>query len=757
MKRKKSIDYLVVIKYFSLTLLCAIFSMIKGSPSVYSVGVFSAVIALNQNPFIMAIVLVLSTVIVGGKRLLFYFLSPIILFLALWGLYKAKKKQMSAELAIFTFLSLLPYVALFDAAALVEKITDSVITSVIALVLYIGGKAVTSKGLKYKLGYEEVFTVFISIALTGLGMSNLISPYLWKGLSIFLILCISFVYKSEKCTIISAVLGLSLSIYYGNVSYVSLYVILAIAVISVMPLSRFLSAILVVAVDYGVYSVFGIFGEYTLLNSLSVLLGALIFSLIPTRLLNSVKDKISLFKDKQLSRMSINRNRLMTSNRLYDLSAVFLEIADSFTALAEHEKNERAVTNSVANQILCSVCANCANKAKCVDKPNKKADLMKTVEIGLAKGKLSFIDIPCGLSGSCIHPNDLIFAANRVISNVKEKSDDKKNKEAGRILLSGGAKGVAEILKRLAFEFGAQLKYQSQMEKTLSEKLYRSGYKITELLIYGENTDQSVSMIVTGKEFSVSAIKKIVESVINTNLNLTEKCFVTDEKCYLCFKGSAKFDAVFGVCSLKKDNSAVSGDTHAVSRIQGDKFLVALSDGMGSGNDAEKVSSVSLSLIESFYKAGLSSPFVLSTVNKLLAVNTDDIFTALDVTVVDLKNCTADFIKYGAPYAFIISENSVKIVEGSSLPMGILDDLSPAVVKSELSDGDVVLMMTDGVSDAFGSSADVLEFLRTMPAKNPQTLADAIVKKALDISGGKKNDDMTALAVRIFERERDYA
>ena len=47
-------------------------------------------------------------------------------------------------------------------------------------------------------------------------------------------------------------------------------------------------------------------------------------------------------------------------------------------------------------------------------------------------------------------------------------------------------------------------------------------------------------------------------------------------------------------------------------KINEGKILVALSDGMGSGISAENTSSAAISLIESFYKAGLKSELILS-------------------------------------------------------------------------------------------------------------------------------------------------
>ena len=68
-----------------------------------------------------------------------------------------------------------------------------------------------------------------------------------------------------------------------------------------------------------------------------------------------------------------------------------------------------------------------------------------------------------------------------------------------------------------------------------------------------------------------------------------------------------------------------------------------------------------------------------------------------------------------------------------------------------------MIILSDGVSDAFGSSSDIIDFLKTQPAKNPQTLADNIIKKALLVSNGVKKDDMTALCVRLFKREQPTA
>ena len=211
---------------------------------------------------------------------------------------------------------------------------------------------------------------------------------------------------------------------------------------------------------------------------------------------------------------------------------------------------------------------------------------------------------------------------------------------------------------------------------------------------------------------------------------------------------------MFGVSAVTKDGSMFSGDTHSVLRLSEDKFLIALSDGMGSGEKAQNLSSASLSLIESFYKAGLESSLILNTVNKLLAINCEDNFTALDVSVIDLKTCRADFIKYGSPYGFVVNPTGIRIIEGNTLPLGILEDLSPSVCSLNLNEGDIILLISDGISDAFGSSGDIIEYLKTVPALNPKSLSDGILEKAISLCGGSHKDDMTALAVRIIKNHK---
>ena len=82
--------------------------------------------------------------------------------------------------------------------------------------------------------------------------------------------------------------------------------------------------------------------------------------------------------------------------------------------------------------------------------------------------------------------------------------------------------------------------------------------------------------------------------------------------------------------------------------------------------------------------------------------------------------------------------------------MGILDSLHPASESYELNENDTLLFLSDGVTDAFGSTADLYDALKKTPWGNPQQLADSLLEQALQAYEGVAKDDMTAVAVRLF-------
>ena len=65
-----------------------------------------------------------------------------------------------------------------------------------------------------------------------------------------------------------------------------------------------------------------------------------------------------------------------------------------------------------------------------------------------------------------------------------------------------------------------------------------------------------------------------------------------------------------------------------------------------------------------------------------------------------------------------------------------------------------LLTLTDGVSDAYGSTAEIIDKLKVLPSYNPTAVAESLIAGAMDLSNGALKDDMTVLAVRIVKNSQ---
>ena len=758
MKKSHAFDYASVIKYLLLFCGFVIFNNVEKTVLPYSTAIFVAGVYMNCSLIAAPLLFIASFAVTGSFGMLAQSAVTAAFFIIIRCIYRKFRTRSGFEYVIFAAIALIGFIVIGDTETFIpydKRVMVSVFTVFLSLLAIIAFKALSEKGLKSKMGYDETAAIAAITVALGLGISNLASPYVWKAVTVFFVLLSCYVFRFGLGSFISTIFGISLALYYGDIEYIAVALAFGIVADTFMSLSRFVSAAGILLADFIIELVFGVYGGYSLWEFIPVLTGAALFCVIPSPPLKKLKDRLYAFREKQLVRQTINRNRLMLSNRLYELSGVFTEMASAFTSFGISQMTEEKAKLSFEKEIKASVCKNCENLLKCKKYEQEiSIGIRKLLDIGFAKGKLSLIDLPRETGDHCIHPNDLLYGLNRMLAQFRAYALEKENVVSSREMLAAEASGVSEILKDLALESGALLKYQSRLERRLGDNLMKKGFCASELLIYGEEERVSVSMILSMKEFSLPELQSVIDKTLGFKMTLVDKNNISEEKFYLSFKKSSGFDAVFGIAKAVKDGSAVSGDTHSVIRINEEKFLVALSDGMGSGENAEAVSSVSLSLIESFYKAGMDSGLILSTVNKLLSINTEDSFTALDISVIDLKTCSADFIKYGAPYGFIVNDGAVKIVESNSLPLGILSDLRPSVCHTELSDGDMILLTTDGISDAFGGSSEIIDFLRKVPALNPQTLSEQVLNRAVELAGGRHGDDMTALSVRVFRKNQ---
>ncbi len=658
--------------------------------------------------------------------------------------------SMGIYVAFFPFNAyLLPFGEAFQPNALSQKTAIAGALFLLSNAFYVALRAIFQKLLKCRLRNDEIAFCLLLFALLGVGLCRFFGLNAYMGISFFILLLFACATQNASTLLCALCLALPPLVCFGySIERFFLYGAAATLFIRSGRLAA-VCALLAIFFGYGYFD--GLYGYPTpfLVSSLlSAMLPCLFFILLPNSLLRALENKLIFYREKHLSRLAINRNRAAVGEKLFEISYVFREIENAFNSLGSREA-EVGAKEYIRASVIEECCQRCPQFTAC-KKAGFEDSLEKLIDVGCLKGKASLIDLPRALSDLCFHQNSILQALNTQLTEYKRYMTEAENAASGRSLLAGQAQGVSEILRSLALEQSQPLAIYSDKERALHVALLRVGVVCSELLIYGEENDFTLSLITFG-EADVKKIAAVASHLFGMTMMISEKLHLSQGKVCCILRKKPVFDAAFGVSSTKKTGELESGDTHSIIKIDERKFMVALSDGMGSGEYAHKVSESTISLLESFYRAKMPSPLVLSAVNKLMTFNKEESFACVDIAVVDLDSGEADIVKIGSPLGFIVSGNTVKVLESSSLPMGILDSLRPDFSTYTLQENDVLIFLSDGVADAFGSTTDLYESLRSVPVRNPQQLTDVLLEKALTMQNGIAKDDMTATAVRLFK------
>lgn len=227
--------------------------------------------------------------------------------------------------------------------------------------------------------------------------------------------------------------------------------------------------------------------------------------------------------------------------------------------------------------------------------------------------------------------------------------------------------------------------------------------------------------------------------------------------------GSAKAYVIeTGVAHAAKGGGLVSGDSYSTIELGVGKHAVAISDGMGNGERAHYESNETLELLKKILQSGIEEKVAIKSVNSILSLRTtDEIFSTLDLAVIDLQDASAKFLKIGSTPSYIKRGDKISKIQASNLPMGIIEDFEVEVVDEQLKAGDLLIMMSDGI---FEGPKHVENYdmwmkrkINEIQTKDPQEVADLIMEEVIRTRSGQIEDDMTVVVTKINHNTPKWA
>jgi len=256
---------------------------------------------------------------------------------------------------------------------------------------------------------------------------------------------------------------------------------------------------------------------------------------------------------------------------------------------------------------------------------------------------------------------------------------------------------------------------------------------------------------------NIKKINKIISKVLNQEMVLqNQECGLRLDKdnCIFTFVSEDKQVLQVGIAKTTKSGSISSGDSSIQTRLGDGKYLIAISDGMGSGKEAKRSSSMAIAMLNKLLSSGFDKDTSLRLINSTLSsINEEDMYATLDISIFDLYDKKLEFIKNGACPTYVKNKRNVQVLKSLALPTGILNDIDLVVYDKDLNDGDILVMCSDGIlesSEEYTNKELWLKFLlEEIETEDSQKIADIIMQEAIDNNYGKPKDDMTVIVAKI--------
>lgn len=724
--------------------------------SPFGISVLLALLFCKKNVFASAICFLVGNTLAGfGLNALYISLNAAgIVIMCLW-VCKRIKKHFNRYTILIPFLLSNVAFCYFNLGAIKQNliVALALVLSLIFMYISICFLKAVARGFNSSLNLDEKICGSIMLVVIGMGLGNInISFFEFsKFVGVYFLLVCTFV-APQNTILLAGLLGLGSAIHNGNVLYVAVFVAYSLAALAFKTNYKIFSVVAVVLSEILLGLFFKAYQNFSWFSLISVGTAGLLFLFTPKRAFEKIKDIFGAKRDNLAVRSLVNRTKIGICKRMNELANVFEEMNVVYRGMIKGVLPEEESKHMLTDEVVYKVCANCPEHNKC-NRNNNTLDVIEMlVECGFERGRVNLLDVPQYLTNKCGRINFLLNTLNQTLKSYRNYTHLVSNMDASRTLIADQLLGVKEMLTKLSNEVRLNITFDVEKEKKIIEELSYKNILCYEAIVYEEHsTSKNVSLVLKNCSYNKTALEKIVSNVCKIKMAIANEDYNQISGAVVVnLKNRANYDLAFGCSSISKNGVLKNGDAHSVVKLDNGRYMVALCDGVGSGEKAQKISNLSITLIENFYKAGFENDTILNSINKLLSLNNEENFSSVDLCVLDFNKNTSDFIKLGATYGFVKNENKTEVIESSGLPIGVLEEMKPHITKRIIQAFDNIILLSDGISDAFDTKEDLQEFIYNISSTNPQTISEEILDRAVDLNNGKIKDDMTVLVARVF-------
>lgn len=217
----------------------------------------------------------------------------------------------------------------------------------------------------------------------------------------------------------------------------------------------------------------------------------------------------------------------------------------------------------------------------------------------------------------------------------------------------------------------------------------------------------------------------------------------------------------FEIAAMNIPSKHVGGDYYDVIVLPGDELLLVIADVSGKGTPASLLMANTQAALRALAPLGLSLSEMVGRVNELLYSNTSqDKFVTFFCGKLHIPSRRLTFTNAGHnPPVLLRKDGSKEYLSEGGIILGIMENFLPYEEETvSLHNGDVLLLFTDGVSEALDKDKNEFtdETLEQSLAEYRDEPASLLLSKILlDVQthayGAEQSDDITMLAVKCLD------
>lgn len=680
---------------------------------------------------------------------------------------KLNKKARNIASFIIVFSGLFVYGVLVGSSDIILHLIGAIsVTALVFPIYYVVSytlKCIEEINTQHFFSIDEIVSIelFICLLIVGIGTLSLNDISFRNIAAILFIIVLAFISDTNMGAGAGITMGIILGFATGNLmESIAIYGACGLVAGIFRESGKLFTALSfnIIFIIVTLYS--GVFNNISFIEDL---VGTGIFLLIPKKIYNKISLEIN--KDKKVGHFSEVRFAEIKdelTERLKDFTEVLSIMGKSLNNLVGNDKLAiKNKGNALVENLSDRTCSDCDMRYMCWKRElhqtyNAFSDLIRNYENNSGA-------FPHELEKKCIKKYALVKNLEDIMNIYMVNETLKSRLGEGRKILSNHINNMSVTISEIVDEFGNELHLCTDVEKSIKKSLLKYGINFGSLICYNDKNGRiKIKMQMEncmGSQTCIKTVLPIISETIGKNMSIgSEGCNINSKNnmCEIVIEEAPKYHINSHVAVATKEGEKFTGDSYSYGRTKDGNYITVISDGMGSGPEAGLESKVSVEIIEKFMEVGFDEKIAIDAVNAIMSIkfSEDEKFSTLDMNKIDLYTGNAKFMKVGAIESFIKRGNKVEVINSNTLPFGVLEEPDVDTVEKQVSNGDVIVSISDGILDVKNDGSFdttwLIEFLKSTKYRQPKDLSIAILEKAKELSGGKAKDDMTVVVSKVF-------